>query len=48
MDGRWDHPADSYPDPLFVALWIAVRAEAVKWIDENKPQHWARDLFGSP
>lgn len=45
MQGRWQEPIENYPAVLMNVLWVAVKTEAVKWIDENKPQHWARPFF---
>jgi hypothetical protein len=45
MKGRWGDPADAYPKTFIAFLWVAARKEAVKWIDANLPQHWAREAF---
>ena len=45
MDGRWSEDASGYPVQLLAVLWMSAKDEAVKWIDENKPRHWARPMF---
>jgi hypothetical protein len=41
----WDRPASEYPAPVYAAMWLTVKDEALKWIDENKPQAWFRAMF---
>jgi hypothetical protein len=45
MKERWEDLATGYPKALMTALWLWSRCEAVKWIDKNAPQHWARPTF---
>jgi len=45
MKGRWNDSVEGYPKVLLVMGWIAAQDEAVKWIDANLPQHWARPMF---
>jgi hypothetical protein len=45
MKGRWEDLATGYPEAMMTVLWLGVRREAVKWIDKNAPQHWARPIF---
>jgi hypothetical protein len=45
MRGRWDDPIGHYPQALIIATWLIIQDEAVKWIDANAPQHWARAMF---
>lgn len=41
----WDAPATDYPSVMY-ALWFAsIKPIALKWIDENKPQAWFREMF---
>ena len=39
---------DGYPNEFLVVSWMLVRDEVVKWIDANKPKHWARPMFLPP
>jgi len=45
MAGRWNDPVDAYPPFMINVLWMGVKPEAVRWIDENMPLHWARPMF---
>lgn len=45
MDGRWGDSTGDYPPQLITTLWVAVCDHAVKWIDANRPQHFARGSF---
>jgi len=45
MNHRWDDVVDDYPKQLFGILWLSVRRQAIKWIDANKPKHFARAMF---
>ncbi len=45
MKHRWSDDADGYPPQLLVVVWIMVKASAAKWLEENKPMHWAKALF---
>ena len=38
-------PAEHYPPTMLAVLKLNARAEAVKWIDENMPRHFARPMF---
>lgn len=42
---RWRSAADGYPPTVLSVLLLTAGAEAVKWIDENAPKHWARAVF---
>ena len=37
--------AEGYPSQLLAVMIYAVRSEAVRWIDANKPKHFARPMF---
>lgn len=37
--------ADEYPAALSTLLYLRAKKHAVRYIDENKPQHWARPMF---
>jgi hypothetical protein len=45
MADRWDTAADGYPTTLLAVLWMDVCKQAVVWIDQNKPRHFARSFF---
>lgn len=45
MEKRWNDAAEGYPPPLFAVLAMSASDQAVKWIDANKPLHWARPMF---
>lgn len=45
MKGRWEDEATGYPPPLLATLVTCANQQAVKWIDANVPQHWARPMF---
>jgi len=45
MNGRWKDAADGYPPQLFAVSWMVVQTVAAKWLEENKPMHWARPMF---
>lgn len=42
---RWDDPKSGYPDALYLNLMISVRRQAIQWIDENCPHHFARVIL---
>ena len=44
-EGRWDHPMEDYPLILTGSLWASAKDQAVAYIDEVKPMHWARPMF---
>ncbi|MEE8262719.1 MAG: hypothetical protein V3R83_09680 [Gammaproteobacteria bacterium] len=37
--------ADGYPKQFFAVAWMTFESEAIKWIDANKPKHFARPMF---
>jgi hypothetical protein len=41
----WDRPASEYPAPVYAAMWLTVKDEALKWIDKNAPEAWFRQMF---
>jgi hypothetical protein len=45
MSGRWNDPVSGYPPGMTNVLWVSAKAEALNWIDNNMPMHWARPLF---
>jgi hypothetical protein len=44
---RWNDDIEGYPAPLLAAVWGSVKFVAVKWIDVNKPRHFARMILSS-
>ena len=42
---RWNEAHNAYPDTVIWALSLNAKAEAVRWIDTNCPQHWARGML---
>ncbi len=42
---NWDAPSFHYPDGLYAVWFMSIKPIALKWIDENKPQAWFRDMF---
>lgn len=45
MSGRWDDETADYSPQTIVIVWMSARAHAVKWIDANRPRHFARQAF---
>ncbi len=45
MRHRWDDDVSSYAPQLLAVLFMGAKAEAIKWIDANKPMHFARCLL---
>lgn len=38
-------PWEEYPHPFHGVAWATIRNLALKWIDANKPMHFARRSF---
>lgn len=45
MQSGMSHSTQGHPDVELAALMLCVNSQAVKWIDANKPQHFARPRF---
>jgi len=45
MEKRWDEYVGDYPPMFTQVLWLPTKRQALKWIDANKPHHWAREMF---
>ena len=43
-----DRGHDGYPPQMNAVVALGLHATAVRWIDANKPQHWARPMFLPP
>ena len=41
----FDRPQTEYPDTLYSILFLNIKPIALKWIDDNKPMAWYRDMF---
>ena len=41
----FDSPSNQYPDVIYSVLFMAVKPVALKWIDDNIPMAWYRDIF---
>ena len=42
---RFNDPVSSYPPSMLVGIWRVIRSTALEWIDEAKPDHFARPMF---
>lgn len=45
MSGRWEESTQEYPVQMLAVLILSAKLEAIKWIDTNKPKHFARHLL---
>jgi hypothetical protein len=41
----WNRPAEEYPTPIYATLFISIKPIALKWIDDNIPNAWFREMF---
>ena len=41
----YNSPFDDYPSGLYNVWYIIIKPIALKWIDDNKPMAWYRDMF---
>jgi hypothetical protein len=44
-DRRWRDDLSGYPEAFKAVLMITANSCALQYIDEQKPQHWARPMF---
>ncbi len=42
---RLEDAAEGYPPQLLAVMIFAVRQEAIRWIDANHPEHFARAIL---
>lgn len=42
---KWESPSTDYPDGIYNLWFHKVKEVALKWIDENCPNAWFRELF---
>ena len=45
LHGRWDLPAQHFPEPVFESIVILARGKVVAWMDKYREKHSARCLF---
>lgn len=45
MKGRWNDDIEGYPPQLLAVTWMSVKLQAKKWLEDNKPQHFALAMF---
>ena len=45
MTTRMSDKITDYPQSFLAVLFLSIDHEAIKWIDANKPQHFARPMF---
>lgn len=45
MKDRWSDHTEGYPAPLLASLIVGANITAGKWLEQNKPLHWARGMF---
>lgn len=41
----WDRTSEEYPDKLYSFWFGAIKPIAYKWIEENLPQAWFKEMF---
>lgn len=42
---KFNGPFRAYPNQLYAVILLYLHEFAVKWIDANKPRHFARPMF---
>jgi hypothetical protein len=40
-----DRPSDEYPNVIYNVLFMQIKPVALKWINENKPMAWFKNMF---
>lgn len=45
MLGRWDEDVSGYPVALLATLFLILKDNAVTWLEETKPMHFALHLL---
>lgn len=45
MERRWDDDVEGYQPMIFAVLWIGLKSEAIKFLEETKPMHFALHLL---
>ena len=41
----FESPSKQYPDMIYNLWFITIKPIALKWIDDNKPMAWFREMF---
>ena len=41
----FESPSNQYPDMIYNLWYITIKPIALKWIDDNKPMAWFREMF---
>jgi hypothetical protein len=41
----FENPSNQYPDMIYNLWYITIKQIALKWIDDNKPMAWFREMF---
>lgn len=44
-DITFESPSRDYPDVIYSIWFAAMKPIALKWIDDNKPEAWFREMF---
>ena len=42
---HWNGPAEEYPDAMYAILYLTIRPIALKYIDDNIPEAFFREMF---
>ncbi len=45
MKGRWTDPKSDYPDGLHRVIYSNCKPEIFKWLNENAPKAWFKEIF---
>ncbi len=40
-----DKQSKGYPIEMFAVAWLSIQRVALAWLEENKPNHWAKPMF---
>jgi hypothetical protein len=41
----FESPSNQYPDMIYNLWYMTIKPIALKWIDDNKPMAWFREMF---
>ena len=41
----FENPSNQSPDMIYNLWYITIKQIALKWIDDNKPMAWFREMF---
>lgn len=45
MQTRWGDDENGYPPHILRVLWLPVKDAAIKYLEENKPKHFALSVL---